>query len=417
MFDQTPKRHPVQTFYFWFLILVSFVGLLGWKFDLIPGSSRDSVTEFASTDPLGLEKEEWIQPPKETPNEPPEPQLALSESAELVPVEEVQTALLAESPSPLLNPPPAQTEKPFASSRPLIRAMDDEESGIQLASNEVASPFPIESELPTQMEPDSPPPFAPTTAPIVEEESATPPPASSTPPKPVALDLAQVDRLVASGQDVAALRLLSTWYWQHPGRREEFLTQLQALAGRVYFQPDVHYRSPHTVEFGDRLESIAKEYKIPWQYLANLNRVDPQKIRPGQKLKVIEGPFAAVVDQDQFLLTIHAHGYYVASFPIGIGAEGKTPLGTFHVKDKLADPTYYGPDGTIAHDDPTNPLGEYWIEINDDVGSLSGIGIHGTIDPDSIGTPSSRGCVRLRDADIAAVFQLLSIGSEVVIRR
>ena len=173
--------------------------------------------------------------------------------------------------------------------------------------------------------------------------------------------------------------------------------------------------TPWSLETG--WKTIAKQYHVPWQYLAKLNRVDPEKIRPGQKLKVIEGPFGVVIDQQEYLLTVHAHGYYVAAFPIGIETDGKTPTGTFHVKDKLADPTYYGPDGTIAHDDPNNPLGEFWIEINDEQRSLTGIGIHGTIEPESVGTAASQGCVRLRDQDIAALFDLLSVGSEVVIRR
>ena len=168
---------------------------------------------------------------------------------------------------------------------------------------------------------------------------------------------------------------------------------------------------PHEVQPGDVLQTIAREYGVTWQYLAKLNRTKPERIRPGQKLKVIEGPFSAVIDLSDFRMTIHAHGHFVGEFPVGIGRDGTTPIGKFTVKEKLADPTYYGPEGVVAHDDPNNPLGEYWLDLGDSYG------IHGTIDPDSIGKAESKGCIRLRDADIAAVYDLLGIGSEVLIKR
>ena len=37
-----------------------------------------------------------------------------------------------------------------------------------------------------------------------------------------------------------------------------------------------------------------------------------------------------------------------------------------------------------------------------------GFGLHGTIEPDSIGRSESMGCVRLLDEDIALVFELLA---------
>jgi lipoprotein-anchoring transpeptidase ErfK/SrfK len=44
-------------------------------------------------------------------------------------------------------------------------------------------------------------------------------------------------------------------------------------------------------------------------------------------------------------------------------------------------------------------------------------GIHGTIDPNSIGKAESRGCIRLRNQDVEEVYDMLAVGSEVTIRR
>jgi lipoprotein-anchoring transpeptidase ErfK/SrfK len=166
----------------------------------------------------------------------------------------------------------------------------------------------------------------------------------------------------------------------------------------------------HEIQSGDRLQTIAQQYDVPWQYLAKLNRVEPQRVRAGQRIKVIKGPFSAVIDLSDYELTVHAHGYFVTRYPVGIGQDGSTPVGAFTIENKLVDPTYYGPDGVVEHDDPSNPLGERWIDIG------NSYGIHGTIEPDSIGQSMSRGCIRMHNDDVAAVYDLLSIGSEVTIR-
>ena len=61
-------------------------------------------------------------------------------------------------------------------------------------------------------------------------------------------------------------------------------------------------------------------------------------------------------------------------------------------------------------DDPQNPLGEFWIGLEGMDGHALGqqsYGIHGTIDPDSIGKQRSMGCVRMANEDIEVVWELL----------
>ena len=125
----------------------------------------------------------------------------------------------------------------------------------------------------------------------------------------------------------------------------------------------------YQVQPGDMLQKIAGQYDVTWQYLAKLNRVDPRKVRAGQRLKVIKGPFSAIVDLSDYEITIHAHGYYVTRYPVGIGKDGSSPIGKFTVQEKLVDPTYYGPTASIEHDDPANPLGERWIDVGNSYGS------------------------------------------------
>lgn len=224
--------------------------------------------------------------------------------------------------------------------------------------------------------------------------------------------LNKIDFLLDENDYLTAHRDLSTLYWYEPQNRAAFRDRIQHTARSIYAAPQPHYMAPYVVRPGDTLAKIAAEYKVPWTYLARLNNVEPGRVRANSKLKVIRGPFGAVVDLSDFELTIHAHGYYVRSYKIGIGAGQSTPIGEFKVGSKLENPTYYAPEGgVIEPDDPANPLGEYWLGLGD------GYGIHGTIEPNSIGKAESKGCIRLRNDDVAEVFDLLTTGSTVMIRR
>ncbi|APZ94807.1 L,D-transpeptidase family protein [Fuerstiella marisgermanici] len=227
----------------------------------------------------------------------------------------------------------------------------------------------------------------------------------------VAEQLKEVDRWIETGETLEAHAALSRIYWKQPEVRAHIQQRIERTAAEIYASPSTHFAEPYMVEFGDTLQGIANKYNVPWQYLARLNRTNEKSLQAGQKLKVLTGPFGAVIDLDKFEMTVHAHGWFVRRYRIGIGADKGTPVGEFTVQDKLENPKWYNPDGgTVSADDPSNPLGEYWLGLGDH------IGIHGTIDPDSIGKAASRGCIHLADGDIAEVFQLLGEGSPVVIR-
>jgi lipoprotein-anchoring transpeptidase ErfK/SrfK len=115
---------------------------------------------------------------------------------------------------------------------------------------------------------------------------------------------------------------------------------------------------------------------------------------------------------------------YVTTYRVGLGRDDSTPTGKWLVEPqrKLKNPTYYSPrgEGVIAADDPKNPLGEYWIALTGTDGQAVGktsYGIHGTIDPTSIGKQSSLGCIRLRNEDIARVYEMLVPGKSTVLVR
>ena len=65
-----------------------------------------------------------------------------------------------------------------------------------------------------------------------------------------------------------------------------------------------------------------------------------------------------------------------------------------------------------------NPIGEYWIGLKgteEATANLAGYGIHGTVEPESIGQSASRGCIRMYADDIAMVYRMLAGGKSTVV--
>jgi hypothetical protein len=178
---------------------------------------------------------------------------------------------------------------------------------------------------------------------------------------------------------------------------------------------------------GGRLARLARGYRVPWQAIARINQVNPRSIRAGQRLKTPLGPFHGVVDKDRFTFDLYlgapggAGSTYLKTFRVGLGEDSSTPTGTWRVRPggKLENPTWTNPrtGEVVAGDDPENPLGERWIALDGIEGDATGrpsYGIHGTIEPDTIGTNASMGCIRLLDEDVEKLYDLLEPGASLV---
>ncbi len=196
--------------------------------------------------------------------------------------------------------------------------------------------------------------------------------------------------------------------------------QLSALANewlfsRKIFPPDP-LCSTYTVRPGEILSDIAGKYKVPYEVLMRINSIPrAETLQAGQTIKVVNGPFHAMVHLSAFTMDIYLQNTFVRSFKVGIGQPGlETPTGLWRVRKggKLIEPPWKHPvTGKILHPgDPDYALGSRWISlegIDENTKGRDGIGIHGTKDPETIGEASSRGCVRLHNGDVIFVYDLL----------
>jgi LysM repeat protein len=259
---------------------------------------------------------------------------------------------------------------------------------------------------------------APPADPFARGDNSTQSPADrgNSGPSPFATAWKAAQAQLNDGQLAEAHLSLSLWYDDRrttEAERRQLNDLLDQLAGTVIYSTQHLLESPYIVKPGDRLQTIAEEYHVPWQLLAKINGLDdPNRLQPGDQLKVLRGPFSAVVSLDKQELTLLLNGRYAGRFPLGLGRDVPLQEGHYTVKNKDVNPRYYGPGGQVMEpDDPANPLGGRFIGLGGQ------FGIHGTNDPRSIGRNDLRGCISLSPKDIEDVYDILSENSKVVIRR
>lgn len=120
------------------------------------------------------------------------------------------------------------------------------------------------------------------------------------------------------------------------------------------------------------------------------------------------------IDKTQNKLHLYKDGVLIKTYPVATGkTEDLTPEGTFTMVVKINKPGWKNIPG--GH--PDNPLGDKWmgISVNGDNGRT--YGIHGTNQPESIGTHASSGCVRMHKEDLIELYNLIPEGTPVWIHK
>ncbi|MFH1615608.1 MAG: L,D-transpeptidase family protein [Planctomycetota bacterium] len=261
-----------------------------------------------------------------------------------------------------------------------------------------------------------------------------------TPPAVAEPDLAQAAADITSGlnteaadlirraqDDLAAGRLIAARYKfndalkmpLNPAQQKDVKKVMSLLADTWLFSseplPGDDLCDTYLVKSGDLLQNIAKDHKVPYQILMQINNIPrAEALQAGKKIKVINGPFNVVVHRKTFSMDVYLQTTYVRSFDVGLGMAGsETPTGLWRVEKggKLEKPTWTDPNGrTYTADDPDYPLGSKWIGLEGLEGQAKGrigFAFHGTKDANSISHPSSLGCIRLHNGDVILLSNML----------
>ncbi|MFG0286077.1 MAG: L,D-transpeptidase family protein [Phycisphaerales bacterium JB039] len=244
--------------------------------------------------------------------------------------------------------------------------------------------------------------------------------------------LVQVAEEKLQGNDPVAARRLFNDALRHPqateADRRSIRSQMSAINEDLVFSPRLLPGDPlverYVIQSGDRLSDLATELGLAtdYRFIARVNRLSSaDRISVGQTMKLVRGPFHAIVDKSEFRMDLYAgpgenpgDWIYITSRPVGLGESGATPTGVFVVRreSKLINPVWTNPRTGEMYDadDPDNPIGERWIGLRGlaDAAAFAGYGIHGTIEPESIGQERSMGCVRMLAEDVELVYEMLA---------
>jgi lipoprotein-anchoring transpeptidase ErfK/SrfK len=129
-------------------------------------------------------------------------------------------------------------------------------------------------------------------------------------------------------------------------------------------------------------------------------------------------PAFILVDRETFTLRLFRGLRLAKTYPIAVGQAGlETPAGLYRINDKQVNPSWHVPNsawagslaGHVIPPGPADPIKARWM------GFWDGAGIHGTDETWSIGHAASHGCVRMRIADVEALYPLVPLGTPVYV--
>lgn len=168
----------------------------------------------------------------------------------------------------------------------------------------------------------------------------------------------------------------------------------------------------HEIVPGDSLGKLAKQYNTTKELIKKRNGLQSDVIRVGNKLIIWNAPFNVHVKKSQNILTLKTGDEVIKIYHVSTGANNITPVGTFKIATKLVNPVWFKPGSApVPPESPENVLGTRWMGFDTD----THYGIHGTTEPDKIGQQVTAGCVRMRNAEVEELFDLLPSGTQVTI--
>jgi lipoprotein-anchoring transpeptidase ErfK/SrfK len=132
-------------------------------------------------------------------------------------------------------------------------------------------------------------------------------------------------------------------------------------------------------------------------------------------------PGTIVISTSQRRLYLILANHQALRYGIGVGREGFTWAGSSEISAKREWPDWTPPDDMLRRKPelprhmaggPANPLGARAMYLGDTL-----YRIHGSNEPDTIGTAASSGCIRMTNDDVIDLYNRVRIGTRVVVLR
>jgi hypothetical protein len=169
------------------------------------------------------------------------------------------------------------------------------------------------------------------------------------------------------------------------------------------------------VKPGETLDMIAKEYNVTPQLLGKINGIQtPGQLRPAQELKVVRGPFAAVIDLSRNEITLTIDERYAGKFRVTAEPGMKLTDGQWLVDQKVTgSATTAGPSAYA-----TTPIAaDRSIILRNASATAGGAPTLVIAGGSGIGLASNPPALRVSPQDAEEISDILSVGSRVVVRK
>jgi L,D-transpeptidase ErfK/SrfK len=187
-----------------------------------------------------------------------------------------------------------------------------------------------------------------------------------------------------------------------------------------------------TIEKPISVDRLALEKGVPWGMVVRENGLKkPYKLKPGMVLKIndthivpTELQNGLVINLPELRLYFFQNEAYQRRYALAVGRPSwPTPTGTYKIFEKRKNPTWNVPPSIQEEMDergwevvtkvppgPKNPLGKFWLGT-----TASGVGIHATNRPWTVGYSVSHGCIRMLPHEIEQLFAQVAVGTPVKI--
>jgi lipoprotein-anchoring transpeptidase ErfK/SrfK len=196
----------------------------------------------------------------------------------------------------------------------------------------------------------------------------------------------------------------------------ENILEVQESVGRlnieILFSPTVTDKDiVYKVEPGDTLFKIADKFRTTVDLIKASNSLKSDTIQARSKLKISKAGYKILIDKSQNVLTLLLDDNTIFKvYRVSTGEDNSTPVGAFEITNKIKDPVWYTEGAIVPSESPDNILGSRWLGL-----SVKGYGIHGTMDPESVGHQATKGCIRMLNRDVEELYTIVPVGTEVTI--
>ena len=252
-------------------------------------------------------------------------------------------------------------------------------------------------------------------------------------------------RYLSANQGFGGTRL---WDLRLPPKRGTYqehrvTAQDVGMVGPVASQPEAQAKMK-SLPYGSVLEFLTERYHCSPVLLGAVNpALDLERLKVGDVVSVPavkpflieevppQGDYAEErgrlgrsvrISIKERMLDVVEGDAVIASFPVTTGsAETPTPVGRWKILGRSSRPVFRWDEGVLNQGvrtesffmlppGPNNPVGVVWVALN-----RSGIGIHGTNNPQTIGRSASHGCIRLANWDAVRFVEMVTEGVVVTI--